>query len=158
MKPLAALVLLAGCASAPEGFTLQIRFVSIDPEVIDMVRLSLTPEGADRFMVVEDMSFEGGAITTRVESGGEALVMEIAGDHVREHVTRPDGVQYLYEIEMWSDDPTMDDAPRVLGSVVRETESIGQGSGYLPGWPPPLGVTAQLAIQCSPASVDRCTP
>jgi hypothetical protein len=158
MKRALLLLVLAGCGDPPpDGFTLAIRLVSIDPEVIDTMRLSFTPQmGA--FTVVPDAEFEDGLITTRVEDGGEALVMEIDGEHVRAHATRPDGAQYLYELQIWSDDETTNSAPRVLGSVLRDGESIGSGQGFLPGWPPPLGSTGQLAIECSSASVDRCTP
>jgi hypothetical protein len=145
---LASVLLLAGCGDpGPEGYTLAIRFVSMDPEVIDRLRLTFTAATGQRFAAQEEMAYEGDQIRVRVESDG-VLVMEIDGEHVRSHYTLPDGEQALYELEIYSEDPTMNTGPVILGSATRDAMFIGQGSARLPEWPPVLGGVTQLAIQC----------
>lgn len=164
-----ALVLVSsscGGPAAPEGFTIAVRFVAIDVAVVDRLAISFRPQGDARFEAQREMSFEGGAITTRVEDDG-TLTMEITGDHVRAHATSPDGMQYLYEVQIWSEDEAMRAAPQMFGVAYRDGEAIGDGGAFLPLWPPPLSedgtctatsCRTQLAITCYTSTSARCRP
>jgi hypothetical protein len=150
---------LAGCGgAAPEGFTLSVRFLSLDVAVIDSVRLAFRPAPGLVFQSQPEMTFEGGAITMRVESDG-ALALTITGAHIRANLD-PDEAMPTYDLEIWSDDPAMRSGPVVLGSATNGTELIADGTMFLPAWPPPLGQTTQIVIQCTAeaAIAGRCMP
>jgi hypothetical protein len=154
-------LLLASCGpggEAPEGFVLAVRFVAIDTAVVDRLRLSFRPALGTRFEAQPEMTFEGGLITMRVEVDG-SLVLSIDGAHVRANLV-PGTTMPVYELQIWSDDPAMRAGPLVLGSVDRGSEVIGDGTVFLPAWPPPLEQTTQIAIECGmeAATAGRCTP
>lgn len=154
--------LLGSCAAAPaDAFTLEVRLISIDPAVVDEVRISIRPNGTgERFQAIEPQTYENGQIQVEVATDG-VLEVTIAGDHVRAH-SRPSmtGVGAIYDLEIWSDDPMMRSGPRLVGTAIRTSEAIGSGNSFLPAWPPVLGASSQLAIQCTPAAVSsgRCMP
>lgn len=156
-------LLLASCGSAPEppeGFLVNIRFISLDPAVIDDMRLRFDPPEGMSFEPQDEMTFEGGAIVVRIDTDG-SLIMTITGAHVRASlVPSPDGTQMIYPLQIWSDDPAMNTAPLVIGSVSRSGEVIGDGTVFLPAWPPPLEASVGLGIQCTStaAAAGRCTP
>ncbi len=148
------LVLASACGS-PRGFTLAVRFGSVDPAVVDGLRLAFDP-GMDAFEQEPAMTFENGGIASSVDIDGR-YVLVITGAHLQESI---DPETRIFELEMWSDDPAMRAGPRVLGSVQRQLEVIGDGSVFLPAWPPPLGQTTELLIQCrtEAAMAGRCVP
>ncbi|HEY8432903.1 MAG TPA: hypothetical protein VIL20_31240 [Sandaracinaceae bacterium] len=151
-----------GCSQpvAPEGFTIDVRFISIDLDVVDEVRLRFNPPDGERFEARDPMTFEDGAISVEVDADG-TLRMSITGDYVRAHaVPAPDGSQRIMPLQIWSDDPTMNAAPLVFGTAWRSGEAIGEGTVFLPRWPPPLGERTGLPIQCraDAAAMGLCTP
>lgn len=159
-----ALLLLAGCggppeAEPPEGFRLVVRLVSIDVAAVDTLRLRIAPPDGARFATVPDTELEDGLIEISSDAD-TSVVIEIDGDHVREHaVLAPDGAATQYVVQLWSDDPVMRaEGPLVLGSVIRSGAAIGAGTVYLPVWPPPIEIegecegsvcTTQIAIECT---------
>lgn len=169
----AVLSLLAGCGEPPpdppEGFTIEVAFVSIDVAALESLRVRFNPPDATRFADVAGSTFEGGAITLRQEPDS-SLLFDITGAHVRDHLTpSPDGTMRFYELQVWSDDPMMRTAgPLLRGTAYRSGNPIGEGDVYLPSWPPPIeaeegacsGVTcrARLSIVCtaSAASMGLC--
>lgn len=154
---------LPSCGSgpeAPEGFTIDIRFISIDLSIVDELRLRFDPADGMAFEQQDPMTFEDGAISVEVDADG-TLRMSITGTYVRAHaVPSADGSQMVMPLQIWSDDPAMNAAPLVFGSAWRSGEAIGDGTVFLPRWPPPLGERTGLAIQCtaSAASMGRCAP
>lgn len=173
-------VAAASCSSdgdvPPEGFTIAVRFQSIDVAVVDTLRIRFIPPDGTGFAQQPEKTFEDGAITMRIEEDG-SLVLAITGEHLRANVMpSSDGQATIYELHVWSDDPAMRAAPLLFGTVFRGTEAIGDGSVYLPSWPPPYEddgmcvdpinpdrnatCRAQLAIECSrdAAAAGRCSP
>jgi len=152
-----ALVCLCGCASAPPppaGFTLAIQFSSVNPAAIDTLRITITPRtdmaGDHVFMDVDPMMYEEGGVTVDVESDG-VLVMTITGAYVRSHLAIDDPFDPRFEIELWSDDEgPMRQGPQVRATVVRASQQIATGAGFLPGWPLELGAASQINVPCSP--------
>jgi hypothetical protein len=171
---LALLSVLVSCGppppEPPEGFIVAVAFESIDTAIVESIRIRFEPPDTTRFATVEDTTFEGGAITLS-QDPDTSLVFEIAGDHVRDHLTpSPDGLSMFYELQVWSDDPVMRNAgPLVRGTAYRSGSQIGEGTVFLPSWPPPIEVEescngttcrARLAIICSAsaASMGLCFP
>jgi len=159
-----ALFALLGTASCgeeppPEGFTLRLRFTSLDPSVIETVRISFQPQGTDeRFMFVEPMSYADGAIQLVVEDDG-TLTLTIDGEHVEALAEMQGDGSYTYDLEIYSDDETPRMTPPGVRVVVtRAGESIAQQFRYLMQWPLPLGQTLILQVPCDDAALDRCTP
>jgi hypothetical protein len=162
-------VLLASCGSAPpppEGFTIAVRFVVIDPAILERLEISFRPQGGARFEEQTEMSFEGGAITTRVEDDG-TLTLNVTGDHVRANVRTTDTGQRFYDLHIWSEDEAMRAGPQMFGVAYRSGAAIGDGGAFLPVWPPPVEedgactgstCTTQLAITCFSTMPERCSP
>jgi hypothetical protein len=170
----AILSLLAGCGGPPppeppEGFTIAIRFDSIDIAILESARIRFHPPPTTRFAAVPDTEYEGGEITL-TQDPDSSLLFELSGAHVRDRaMPSTDGPAMVYELQIWSEDPGMFDGPLVLGTAYRSGNPIGEGTVYLPAWPPPIEVEqecigstcrALLPITCSPsaASMGLCLP
>jgi hypothetical protein len=163
--PLAlALLALFGTASCgseppPEGFTLRLRFTSLNPSVIESVRVSFQPQGTnERFMSIEPMSYADGAIDLTVETDG-TLSLTIDGAHVAALAEMQGDASYTYDLEVYSDDATPRMPPPGVRVVVsRAGESIAQGFKFLTQWPLPLGQTETVTVPCDTGALDRCVP
>lgn len=170
----ALLAFLAGCGppppTPPEGFTIAVRFVSLDIAVLESVRVRVQPPPTTRFAEIDETQYESGGITLRQEADS-SLVFELTGAHVRERAMRaPGGPEMIYEMQVWSDDPVMMTGPLLLGSAMRSGTAIGEGTVYLPSWPPPIedeegrcsgsACQATLSITCTAqaASMGLCLP
>jgi hypothetical protein len=153
----APLAFVPACAgqSAPEGATLRFQFVDVRTSAIDSMRVSMTPQMAQRFMMRPTQSYDG--ITVEVAMDG-ALVMTIPGDYIRANAVQTGGTDLSpqLDIEVWSDDPTMNLAPLVRATVLQGTESIAQGAVYLPAWPLALGSLSTLNVMCNAATRTEC--
>ncbi len=160
---------LSSCGNAPpppEGFTIAVRFVVVDPAILERLDISFRPQGGARFEPQSELTFEGGAITSRVEDDG-TLTLSVTGDHVRANVRTSDTGQPFYDLQVWSDDVAMRTGPQLFGVAYRSGTAIGEGGAFLPAWPPPVEdegtcsgstCTAQLAITCYATMPERCTP
>lgn len=160
LLPLALLApsaLLSACAgqSAPAGATLRFQFVDIRVSAIDSMRISMTPQMAQRFMMRPSESYEG--LTVEVAMDG-ALVLMVPGDYIRANAVQTGGTDLnpQLDIEVWSDDETMNLAPLVRATVVQGTESIAQGAGYLSAWPLELGSLNTFNVTCNAATRTEC--
>jgi hypothetical protein len=162
------LSLLAGCGGPPpvppEGFTVAVDFQSIDVAIVESIRIRFNPPDTTQFAAVEDSTFEDGAISLH-QDPDSSLVFDITGEHVRANMTpSPDGALMFYELQVWSDDPVMQsDGPLLLGSASRSSMVIGQGTGRVPTWPPPVEeddvcsgteCRARLPIACTPSAAN----
>lgn len=157
--------LLAGCGSPPEpeeGFHLKARFVSLDPSVIDELRLTFIPQTAvgERFTVPTEQPADDN-ITLRVETDG-SLVMSISGAYAAENVIdedSPTGIRPVLDLEMWSDDE-MSRAVELRAEAYRAGEQIAvNGStGRVLEWPLPPGFQRYVDVTCRGALSDRCVP
>lgn len=144
----------------PEGHHLLLTFTSIDPSVIERVRITFDVMSAgEGFMMIEPMSYADGAIDVMVEPDGR-FVMTIDGAHVAALAEQQGTTTtYVYDLEVYSNDETMRASPPfVTVTVSRAREAIGSASRFLPAWPLPLGQSTEIMIPCSPATLDRCTP
>lgn len=157
-----ALLSTASCGGEeppPEGYTLRLRFTSLDPVVLENVRVSFQPQGPDeRFMFVEPMSYADGAIDLTVEDDG-TLTMLLDGAHVAENALEQPDASYIYDLEVYTEDETpRSPAPgvRVVGN--RAGERIAEGFLFLPQWPLPLGQSTIVQVPCRMAVSDRCFP
>lgn len=144
----------------PEGFHLMLHLTAIDPSVLDDLRVNFEPQGTgERFMDVEPMSYEDGAINVTVEPDG-VLVITLAGAHVAAQATDDNGDgSYLYDLEIWTaDERVRMPAPtvRVIGN--RGGEQIAEGFLRLVAWPPPLRQRSTIEVACRMAVSDRCFP
>jgi hypothetical protein len=161
---------VSSCGGGPseEGFTIAFRFVAIDPAVLERLELSVRPQGGATFEAQPESTHENGAITTRVESDG-TLTLTVSGDHVRSRVTSPDGVEQVYELQVWTDDEAMRAGPQLVAFAVRSGARIGEGQAFLPTWPPPLeeagdctlagsSCRAQLNVTCYAGMASLCRP
>lgn len=154
---------ISGCSApaAPAGFTLAIQFSSVNAAAIDTLRITFQPRmdatGAHAFMDIDPTPYFEGGVTVDVESDG-VLVMTITGDYVRSHLTVEDAFDPRFEIEIWSDDEgVMRQGPQVRATVVRASEQIATGAGFLPSWPVELGATSQINVPCSPTFTAQCS-
>lgn len=157
-----ALLALNGCGEEPppEGFEIQLRFVSLDPVVLDNVRVQFIPEDTQRFMFVEPMSFEDGRVGLEVAADG-VVILTLNGQLVAERsVPQGDGSS-IYTLEVWTTDTRVrDPAPSVRVTANRDLEVIGEGFLYLPSWPVELGENVLLPVSCTASAVTRgvCRP
>ena len=159
---MALLGLLTSCGGEeppPEGYHLQLRFVSVDPSVFDQVQVRFDPDGDEQFMVIEPMSFEDGAINLSVDTADGTLLMTLDGPHVNQRsVAQGDGSS-IYDLEVWSNDERMrSPAPSVRVVGLRGGEQIAEGFLFLPQWPLPLGQVSLISVTCRMAVSDRCIP
>lgn len=150
----------------PEGFHLNLRFMSLDPTVLDRVEVTFQAPDDTTFMMVEPMSYADGAITLEVTSsitGGppDRIIMTLRGDHVAAVADGPRGDgSYMYDLEVFSNDETERsgmDVPGVRITALRGGEVIAEGFAFMPDWPPPLGQTVVINVPCRPGATDRCT-
>ena len=160
---LLALLALSSCGEEPppEGYELRMRFISLDPSVLENLRLTFTPRGtSERFTMVEPMSYEGGAITLEVATDG-VTELTIDGAYVAAHST-PDGTgAFQFPLEIWSSDlqpRAMPPGVLVVGN--RAGEAIAEGYLFLPEWPVPLGENALIPVTCKADAASRglCQP
>ena len=157
-----ATVALTSCGGEeppPEGFHLKIRFTSLDPNVIDNVRVTFDPMGTDQtFMFVEPMSYADGKITTAVDGDG-VMVITIDGMYLASVGEVQGDGSFIFDLEVWSDDEVVRmPAPFVRVSATRGAETIAQGDSFLPAWPLPLGAEVLIQVPCRGAVSDRCFP
>lgn len=158
----ALLLLLTSCSNdppPPEGFHLELRFVSVAPSVLDTVQLRFEPQTmGEQFMAIEPMSYEDGAIGVSVDADG-FLNLSISGAHINTFAVDDGMGGYIYDLELWSDDERgRTPAPSVRVSGLRGGETIAEGFLFLPQWPLPLGNRSRVTVQCRMAVADRCVP
>lgn len=157
-----ALLGLHGCGEEPppEGFEIQLRFVSLDPVVLDNLRVQFIPDDTQRFMFVEPMSFEDGRVGLEVAADG-VVILTLNGQLVAERsVPQGDG-SFIYTLEVWTPDTRVrNPAPAVRVTANRDLEVIGEGFLYLPSWPLELGANVLLPVSCTSSAVTRglCRP
>ena len=141
----------------PEGFHLFLRFTSLDPSVLDDVAVNFEPQGGGRFMAIEPISYEDGAISMQVAPDG-VLEMSIQGSHIAANAEEMDGA-YIYDLEIWSmDEEMIPTAPSVRVVGHRGGEDIAEGFLFLVRWPLPLGASSTVQVPCRMAVLDRCVP
>jgi hypothetical protein len=148
--------LLGSCGqSPPEGATLRLQFMGIRTNAIDSLRITFTPQVTQRFSMRPTQTVDG--ITLEVAADG-VLVMTVPGDHVRGRAleTEAAGLSPQLDIEMWSDDRTMNQEPLVRVTVDQGGSIIGQGSAYAMGWPLELGAISQINVMCNMGSLMQC--
>lgn len=146
---------LVGCGEeeeAPPGHRVRMRIESVDPAVVDSVRVTVFPPTGATFPAQEPVSFEGGSIEMTVTDDGD-LNLDIDGDYVRNNVEELGDGNVVLEIEIWTDDTLMRQgggAPRIGAAVLRSGEIIttDRGGAFL-AWPPPLDATVQLVMTCT---------
>lgn len=141
--------------AAPEGAILRIQFLDIRATAVDQLRVSLSPQAGQRFMMRPASTVNG--VTVNVESDG-VLSLVIPGD-----VFRRDAVQSgasdlspSYDLEVWSDDPTMNAPPQLRATVTQGTELIGNGAVILREWPLTLGATTSVSVMCNATTMTQC--
>lgn len=148
---------LSACPApaAPEGAILRIQFIDIRATAVDELRVSLTPQTGQRFMMRPTAMYEG--VTVNVESDG-VLSLIIPGE-----VFRRDAVQSgagemspAFDLEVWSDDPTMNVAPQLRATVTQGSEVIGNGAVFLREWPLVLGSTTSVSVMCNSTTTTQC--
>jgi hypothetical protein len=149
--------LLSACPapSAPEGAILRIQFLDIRATAVDEVRLSMTPQMGQRFMMQPASTVDG--VTVAVDSTG-ILTLTIPGD-----VFRRDAVQSgasdlspSFDLEVWSDDTTMNTAPQLRATVTQGMEVIGNGAVFVREWPLVLGSTTSVSVMCNATTTTQC--
>jgi len=140
----------------PEGFHLNLRFMSLDPTVLDRVEVIFEAQGTgEEFMAIEPMSYADGAITLEVDTN--RLTMTIAGSNIAAFAEDQGDGSYVYDLEVFSDDEVpRTPAPSVRVIGVRGGEQIAEGFLFLPQWPLPLGQTSVVNVPCRMAVADRC--
>jgi len=144
----------------PEGYHLELRFVAVDPSVLDQLQVRFEPQGTgEQFMVIEPMSFEDGAINLSVDSADGSLLMTLDGLHVSQRAVDQGDGSSIYDLEVWSNDERAHmPAPSVRVVGLRGGEQIAEGFLFLPQWPLPLGQVSRITVQCRMAVSDRCIP
>ncbi|MGE0785180.1 MAG: hypothetical protein AB7S26_05785 [Sandaracinaceae bacterium] len=180
---------LVGCGGdeipPPQPFTLGIRFIAIDPTIISLLNINITPQGTDEhFMqLVAPLTFDengtisdSGPITYDVATDG-TLEIDVQGAHVASRsLDNGDGTS-TFDFEMWSavlacndegrdceisqDSQSRTPAPLVTVVAERAGEVIGDERLFLTQWPLPLtmeGARATIEVNCRPAAVTRCRP
>ena len=139
----------------PDGFELRLRFLSLDPVALDSVRLTFSPADPQTFMMIEPVSYEGGAIDLRVESDG-VLVMVIAGSHIADFAVDQGDGSHIFTLELFSDDTVMrSPTPGVRVVGIRAGEPIAEGVKFLPQWPLQRGGSDLIPVPCT-ADPSRC--
>ncbi len=155
-------LLCASCGGEeppPEGYHLELRFVSVDPSVFSEVQVRFEPDGMEQFTFVEPMSFEDGAIRLSVDSMDGTLLLTLDGAHVNQRAVDQGDGSSVYDLEVWSNDGVMRTrAPSVRVVGLRGTEQIAEGFLFLPQWPLPLGQISRINVACRPGVSDRCIP
>lgn len=157
--PLFVLAAAASCSEPPpEGFTLRLRFTSINPSAIDEVRVSFQPRGDNEaFDLVEPMSYADGAINLVVNADG-TLTLTLDGAHVALTGERQPDNSFTYDLEVYTEDMKRRvPPPGVRVVVTQDGESIAQGFRYLPEWPLPLGQLETIMVPCDSGAIARCT-
>lgn len=154
----------AGCAAdpiAPEGFRLVVRLEGVATSAIDSLRITFLPRmdtgGMPRFAEIAPQIYEGGGITLSVDPSDGALVMVLSGEYVRAHAVDEDMFNRRVTVEIWSDDPEMRMGPQVRATVLRASEQIATGAGFLPSWPPALNNEVVIRVPCSPTFTAQCS-
>ena len=156
LAPLLGITLLSACPgpAAPEGAILRVQFLDIRASAVDQVRLSLTPAAGQRFMMRPLQMADG--ITINVESDG-VLSLIIPGEIFRrDAVVSADPRSPVYELEVFSDDPTMNTAPQLRATVTQGPEVIGNGAVFLREWPLVLGSTTSVSVMCNTTTTTLC--
>lgn len=159
---LALAVSLASCGGdepPPEGFHIELRLMSLDPSVLDELRLRFEPQGTGEMFFVEPMSFADGAINISMDADARSLLMTISGENVAAFAVDQGDGSFVYDLELWSNDMTARTRPpgvRVIG--LRAGEQIAEGFLFLPQWPLPLGNRSVVNVPCRMAVSDRCVP
>ena len=157
LAPLLGITLLSACPApvAPEGAILRIQFIDIRATAVDNVRVSLSPQMGQRFMMRPTAMYEG--VTVTVESDG-ALSLSIPGDvFVRDAVQSGAGeMSPAFDLEVWSDDTTMNVAPQLRATVTQGSEVIGNGAVFLREWPLVLGSTTSVSVMCNTTTTTQC--
>ncbi len=154
---LATLALLAASCGqeAPKGAILRLTFLNVRASAVDSLRVSLTPEPGQRFQMRPTQTIDG--VTVEVESDG-TLVLTLPGDEVRARAIETDaaGLRPQVDLEVWSDDRTMNRAPFVRATVTQGADLIAQGAGYVSDWPLVLGSVSPINVQCNMGSMAAC--
>lgn len=158
--PVCALGLLAALPScgqsAPEGAVLRLQFSNVRVSAIDTIRISFTPQLAQRFMMRPVANVEG--VTVEVDPADGALILNVPASYVRTHAVETDasGLMPQLDIEVWSDDRTENEEPLVRVTASQGTELIAQGSAYTMGWPLELGAISQINVMCNAGALMQC--
>lgn len=158
--PVCALGLLAALPScgqsAPEGAVLRLQFSNVRVNAIDTIRISFTPQLAQRFMMRPVANVEG--ITVEVDPADGALILNVPSSYIRTHAVETDasGLMPQLDIEVWSDDRTENEEPLVRVTASQGTELIAQGSAYTMGWPLELGAISQINVMCNAGALMQC--
>jgi hypothetical protein len=156
LATLGLIALLPSCGrSAPAGATLRLQFNGVRTAAIDSLRITFSPQLGQRFSMRPTQVIDG--ITLEVAMDG-ALVMTVPGDYVRGNAVQTDdaGLNPQLDIEVWSDDTTMNEEPLVRVTVDQGGSVIGQGSAYTMGWPLELGAISQINVMCNMGSLMQC--
>ncbi len=179
------LALLVGCGGdelpRPEGFILNITFVSIDPNVITDLDVNVEPQGMDEAFaaLVMPIAFdengvvsEDGPIRYDVADDG-VLELDIRGDYVASHSMDNGNGTYTFPLQMWSaildcnengqdcdiTQETRSRSPAPTARVIANRTGVVLGDALtnLPQWPLPVGSSGSVEVSCRATSVDRCT-
>ena len=149
--------LTAACPapSAPEGAILRLQFVDIRATAVDQVRISLSPQMGQRFMMRPTSMVDG--VTVNVESDG-VLSLVIPGEVFRRDAVSSGAsdLSPAYDLEVWSDDTTMNAAPQLRATVTQGTEIIGSGAVFLREWPLTLGTATSVSVMCNATTTTQC--
>lgn len=151
------LALLPSCGqSAPEGATLRLQFTGVRTSAIDSIRISFTPQLAQRFTMRPTSTVDG--ITVEVDPSDGALLLTVPGDYVRTNAveTESAGLSPQLDLEMWSDDTTSNPAPLVRVTVTQGADLIAQGSAYTMAWPLELGTISPINVMCNSGALMQC--
>jgi hypothetical protein len=155
-------LLLAGCASAPAGFSLDVQLTGVRLSAVESVRLVITPAVADpmpRFSAPDLGSYEDGGVLISVDDDGQ-LVLLVTGEYFRENAV-PTGEGDLdprLSLELWSDDTVRRAGPTIRGAVVGGGFEVASGSAFLPEWPLPLGDRFTFTMPCTAGRESMCRP
>lgn len=157
----AGLLLAASCGAPVEGYALAVRFVGIDPWVVDRLVVSVRAEDGGAFEAAEERVLADGLVS-RVEPDG-TLTLDATWVFVRANAVTQDARSSV-PIELRSEDPALFAQPRLFAVAYRGSDAIGEGSVYLPAWPPPAetcsdgGRTcpAEVSITCYSTARERC--
>ncbi len=131
---------------------IDVVLVGIDPSLVDSVGLRLQDTNA-----VFDPSAQvvsGGGVVAMRDSGGN-MTIEVPGEYVRAHLM-PDAMGQSFPVELSSSQPSWMSSVRIVGSVIRSSAAIGNGTAFAPTDPFPQ--RARIAVSCSMPATGRCTP
>lgn len=152
------LAALPSCGqSAPEGAVLRLQFTNVRVSAIDTLRISFTPQLGQRFMMRPVANVDG--ITVDVDPADGALLLSVPADYIRTNAVETDasGLMPRLDLEVWSDDRTMNQEPLVRVTAVQGTELVAQGSAYTMGWPLELGAISQINVMCNTGALTQCS-